>query len=54
LATKSSQAATYIKGNKIKSNQMKCAYVWRFMSCAPPFQTEDTQKGHGQELSWLG
>lgn len=30
-----SQAAMYIKGNKIKSNQMKCAYVWRFMSCAP-------------------
>lgn len=30
-----SQAAMYIKGNKIKSNQMKSAYVWRFMSCAP-------------------
>jgi len=36
--TERSQAATervaHIKGHKIKSNQMKCAYVSRFMRCA--------------------
>lgn len=26
-----STSAAHIKGYKIKSNQMKCAYVWRFM-----------------------
>lgn len=43
------ESGAHIKGYKIKSNQMKCAYVWRFMRCALALPRGERGTGEGSE-----